>query len=81
MWALLTANTEFYSGKHTYAFADNYQQLTKARAKVMLYPATAKTMYIHAKVLLADARTEDAIAYMESENISGNSLNFKFIKL
>ncbi|MBM83220.1 MAG: hypothetical protein CMJ78_21880 [Planctomycetaceae bacterium] len=81
VWALLTANTEFYSGKHTYAFADNYQQLTKARAKVMLYPATAKTMYIHAKVLLADARTEDAIAYMESENISGNSLNFKFIKL
>jgi len=33
-------------------------------------------MYIHAKVLLADAEESEAFAFVGSQNISGNSLDF-----
>ena len=60
----------------SYAYGWNYNTLAKAGVKIRLYPAEGKWMYIHAKVLLADAGTPDAIAFMGSENIGGNSLHF-----
>lgn len=74
--AILTANTSSYKGKTEYQFASNYNLICQAGAQVRLFAAAPGVMYIHAKVLLADAGTDDAVAYMGSENISGNSLNF-----
>ncbi len=59
-----------------YAYYWNYDTLAKAGVKIRLYPAEGQWMYIHAKVLLADARASNAIAFMGSENIGGNSLHF-----
>jgi len=60
----------------SYAYWRNYNTLAKAGVSIRLYPAEGQWMYIHAKVLLADAGTSDAIAFMGSENIGGNSLYF-----
>lgn len=74
---LLTGNVNVGSGGGlTYQYAEQYSQLVQAGATVRLVPAGPGYMYIHAKVLLADAGSPQAIAFMGSENISGGSLNF-----
>ncbi|ARU56634.1 phosphatidylserine/phosphatidylglycerophosphate/ cardiolipin synthase-like protein [Oleiphilus messinensis] len=73
---LLTGNTKMSGGQEYYQFSEHYDQLSAANVEIRLFPANPDFMYIHAKVLLADANTDQAIAFMGSENISGNSLNF-----
>ncbi|MEL6557050.1 MAG: phospholipase D-like domain-containing protein [Bacteroidota bacterium] len=60
-----------------------FDELYKANVEIRLFRnATSTTankpeyMYIHAKMILADYGEDTAIAYVGSENISGNSLNF-----
>lgn len=73
---LLTGNVHGVPGKQRYAFSNNYNTLAASGVTTRLFPAEGQTMYIHAKVLLADAETPDALAFMGSENIGGNSLAF-----
>lgn len=74
---LLTGNVQMGdSGTPVYESASQYSQLAAAGVTIRLFVAGPDHMYIHAKVLLADAGGESAIAFMGSQNISGNSLNF-----
>ncbi len=59
-----------------YESAGTYSTFTQAGGQLRLFPATNDFMYIHAKVLVADGGTPDALAFMGSENFSGNSLDF-----
>lgn len=74
--ALLTGNIHGSGSDVYYQYADNYTALTQAGATIRLFPAGPGHMYIHAKALVADAGSSDTLAFMGSENISGNSLNF-----
>jgi len=73
---LMTGSTTSTGGKTKYNYADNFDDLVNAGAQVRLFPNTKDFMYIHAKVISADAGTDKAAAFMGSQNISGNSLNF-----
>jgi phosphatidylserine/phosphatidylglycerophosphate/cardiolipin synthase-like enzyme len=64
------------SGKPYYDFYWNFDRICKAGGQVRLFLNTDEFMYIHAKVLLADANQSDAYAFVGSQNISGASLNF-----
>ncbi len=64
------------TGKPYYNFYWNFDRICKAGGHVMLFPGNDEFMYIHAKVLLADARGPEAHAFVGSQNISGNSLDF-----
>ncbi len=72
----MTGSTSESNGKRTYNYSENFDKLVAAGAEVRLFPNSNDFMYIHAKVLLADAGTADAVAFMGSQNISGNSLDF-----
>lgn len=74
--ALLTGNVHGTGSDEYYQYADNYVALSQAGATIRLFPAGPGHMYIHAKALVADAGSADTIAFMGSENFSGNSLNF-----
>ena len=73
---LMTGGTKDGSDGPYYNFDYNFQKIAKAGGLIRLFPSSAEFMYIHAKVLLADARTEDAMAFVGSQNISGSSLDF-----
>ena len=73
---LMTGGTKDGSDGPYYNFDYNFQKIAEAGGLIRLFPNSAEFMYIHAKVLLADARTEDAMAFVGSQNISGNSLDF-----
>ncbi|MCP4482260.1 MAG: hypothetical protein GY817_05700 [bacterium] len=64
------------SSSNEYYYDYNYALLAPTGAKVRLSPSCDQYIYIHAKVILADANTELAIAYMGSQNISPVSLNY-----
>ena len=59
-----------------YNFESYYALLAPAGVKIRLFPCCGDYMYIHAKILLADANTEEARAFLGSQNISGVSLNY-----
>ena len=54
-------------------YAAEFATLTAAGASVYTYPYDAKSLYIHAKVILADAALPAARAYMGSINFSSAS--------
>lgn len=55
-------------------YDDAFHQLTQAGAHVVTYDPDA-SLYIHAKVILADAGSSGAKAFIGSENFSNTSLN------
>ena len=64
------------TGESYYNFYWNFDKICKAGGQVRLFPNNDEFMYIHAKVLLADANSLNAHAFVGSQNISGNSLDF-----
>ncbi len=52
----------------------SFNEITAAGGQIRLFPNNG--MYIHAKVLLADFDTDNALSFVGSQNISKNSLNY-----
>ena len=74
MTAAIQVNED--TGKPYYNFYWNFDKICKAGGQIRLFPDTDEFMYIHAKVLVADANESEAYAFVGSQNISGNSLDF-----
>lgn len=75
---IMTAGIEVSedTGKRHYNYYWNFDRICKAGGQIRLFPDSDEFMYIHAKVLLADAEESEAFAFVGSQNISGNSLDF-----
>ncbi len=75
---LMTGGLQKKNGtdEYYYQFNRNFKKLAQAGVRIRLFPGGPQFLYIHAKVFLADAGRSGAMAYMGSQNISGNSLDF-----
>lgn len=55
-------------------YASEFDDLTSAGASVSTYPDNSTSLYIHAKAIVADYGTSNAVAFVGSENFSSASL-------
>jgi phosphatidylserine/phosphatidylglycerophosphate/cardiolipin synthase-like enzyme len=63
---VMTDNSKYYS---------NLDALKSAGANIVTYPNDNTSLYIHAKAIVADYGTSNAVAFVGSENFSYYSLN------
>jgi cardiolipin synthase len=58
------------------AYGSNFSKLVAAGVDVHLYPDTSSALYIHAKVIVADAGSATEKAFVGSENFSTASMGY-----
>jgi phosphatidylserine/phosphatidylglycerophosphate/cardiolipin synthase-like enzyme len=58
------------------SYSSNFSKLEAAGVDVHLYPDTSSALYIHAKVIVADAGTASGKAFVGSENFSTASMGY-----